>query len=315
MDKYGIKQQPYPLVSLLPVLFLLAGCASSFNFRSEKDSVRFDRAMEEGTSFIEPAGDLVAGEKLTYEVSWIGISVGQVIMENHGLETVGGLQAYHLTFRTLSNDFLSNFFHIEDVVHTWISRSGGFPVRFEKHIQEGHYSKSLIVEFDHERLLATYTKNDKVKTMAIPSDVQDIFSVLYWVRRQPLMVGRELAKDVNADGENWVMKVEVVEKGTFETAATGRVKAYALVPTAATEEKELEKGRGVVWMTADARRIPLAFQIDAKILGSINAVLSEAVLPPLAAYRFSTAGETEDYFDRVLRCGAWVDGLTQSARP
>jgi len=303
------------LISPLAGCLLLAGCASSFNFRADNDSVRFDQAMKEGTAFIESAGDLVAGEKLTYEVSWIGISVGQVIMENHGLETVGGLQAYHLTFRTVSNEFLSNFFHIEDVVHTWISRSGGFPVRFEKHIQEGHYSKSLTVEFDHERLLATYTKNGKVKTMEIPSDVQDIFSILYWVRRQPLRVGRELSKDVNSDGSNWLVKVEVVGKGIFDTTATGKVKAFALAPSAASDGKELEKMRGVVWMTADARRIPLAFQVDAKILGSINAVLSEAVLPPEAAYRFNVDGEAEDYFARVLRCGVWVDGLTQSARP
>ncbi len=303
------------LLATLAACLLLAGCASSFNFTADKDSDRFDRAMKEGTVLMAPCGDLAAGEKLTYDVSWIGISVGQVIMENHGLETVGGLQAYHLTFRTVSNDFLSNFFHIDDVVHSWISRAGGFPVRFEKHIQEGHYSKDLVVEFDHERLVATYTKDGKVKTMEIPPDVQDIFSILYWVRRQPLMVGRELSHDVNADGDNWLVKVEVVDKGTFETDATGAVPAFALMPSAATEGKEMEKARGVVWMTADARRLPLAFQVDAKILGSINAVLSEAVLPPLAEYRFNVGGEAEDYFARVLRCGAWVDGLTQSARP
>ena len=299
----------------LAAAFLLPGCASSFKFLSEKDKEPFDRALREGATIDEPAGDLAAGERLTYEVSWAGIRVGRVIMENHGLETIGGLQAYHLTFRTVSNEFLSNFFSIEDVVHTWVSRAGGFPVRFEKHIKEGHYAKIQIVEFDHERLLATYTTDNKVKKMSIPADVQDIFSLLYWVRRQPLGVGRELSKDVNADGRNWVVKVEVVEQGTFETDATGKVKAFALKPTAESEGKRLEKGRAVIWMTVDARRIPLAFQIDAKILGSINAVLTEALLPPLAAYRFNVSSDAEDYFYRIARCGVWIDGLTQSALP
>ena len=67
-----------------------------------------------------------------------------------------------------------------------------------------------------------------------------------------------------------------------------------------------------VWMTADRRRIPLAFKVKTPIFGSATAVLSEAVLPPLPEYQFASSSEGEDFLFRIYQADAWLKGLTSS---
>lgn len=293
------------------------GCATGLRFTAQEEIDRqfFDDALKGEIVIEKPSATLLVGEKLTYDVKWLGIPVGQVILENHGLEEINGEEAYHLTCATFSNKFLSNFFKIEDTVHTWISPAGGYPVRFEKEIKEGHYTKHQVVEYDHENLTATYHRIDKKRkiiTMPIPPAVQDVFSTLYWVRQQDLTLGQHLLLDVNADEKNWVVEVEIKEKGVFDTKPIGKVKAFTLKPTASHNGKPLEKGKILVWLTADHRRIPLAFKIKANVFGSATVVLVEAVLPPLPEYHFLASEEGEDFLFRVYQTGAWLNGLTQA---
>lgn len=295
---------------------LAAGCAAGVTFTSNDAAAGrfFDDALKENIAIDQPVMDLATGEKLVYEVSWIGISVGQIVLENHGLEEIGGREAYHLTFTTISNEFLSNFFRIEDTVHTWISREGGYPLRFEKVIKEGHYGRHQVIEYDHEKLTATYYRKDKeddVKTMTIPPGAQDVFSVLYWLRRQPLGLGKRLVLEVNADKKNWLVEVEVIDKGVLETRSTGEAAAYVLEPSATHEGKALEKGKMLAWLSADGRHIPLAFQVKTPIFGSAYAVLSEAVLPPVPEEKLMAVEKNEDLFSQVYLTGDWLGGLTQ----
>ncbi len=311
-----MKRFPIMLVLLLPVL--LSGCASGIRFApaagTGSDLLLDDEELEAARREGEIA-NLVAGEKLVYDASWIGISVGKLILENHGLEVIDGEESYHLTFTTISNEFLSNFFKIEDTVHTWISREGGYPLRFEKVVREGKYSKHEVIEYDWESMLATYRRRDKAdrepETMEIPPETQDVFSMVYWLRRQPIGLGRQLELAVNADRKNWDVVVEVVEKGIFETVPTGRVKAFAMTPRAAHLGQPLKKGNLVAWVTTDQRRIPLAFEVETPIFGSAVAVLSDAVLPPLELEPDGTE-TAPDSPEQIYQTGNWIQGLTQA---
>lgn len=304
------------LLFLLPLI--AAGCASGISFnpvRTAGGDLLFDDEELTAAGAGGEISNLVAGEKLTYDASWIGISVGQLILENHGLEVVNGEEAYHLTFTTISNEFLSNFFKIEDTVHTWISRENGYPLRFEKVVREGKYTKHEVIEYDREAMTATYRREDKEdrepQKMPIPPEAQDVFSMVYWLRRQPIGLGRQLSLAVNADRKNWDVVVEVVEKGLFETGPTGRVEAFAMAPRAAHQGQPLKKGNLVAWVTMDRRRIPLAFEVETPIFGSAVAVLTDAVLPPLEEEGPAADGPRETP-DGIYLAGDWIRGLTQA---
>jgi hypothetical protein len=308
----------YRVILLSSFLIGLAGCASGIRFTpiggAGGDLLLDDEELEAAEAGGEIA-NLVGGEKLTYDASWIGIAVGRLILENHGLEVVGGEEAYHLTFTTVSNEFLSNFFKIEDTVHTWISRKEGYPLRFEKVVREGKYTKHEVIEYDRENMTATYRREDKAdrapETMPIPPEAQDVFSMVYWLRRQPIGLGRQLSLSVNADRKNWDVVVEVVEKGLFETIPTGQVKAFAMAPRAAHRGQPLKKGNLLAWVTMDQRRIPLAFEVETPIFGSAVAVLSDAVLPPLED-ELPEGEETGQSPERIYLAGDWIRGLTQA---
>ncbi|MEA1928287.1 MAG: DUF3108 domain-containing protein [Candidatus Auribacterota bacterium] len=303
---------------IVPAGFLLSGCAGGIHFTADETAPEkpfYYEDLEDDSENRGPITNLLAGEKLTYDVSWIGIDVGQLILENHGLEVINGEEAYHMTFTTIANDFLANFFKIEDTVHTWISRENGNPVRFEKVIQEGHYGKHEVIEYDQENLTATYSREDKKdrepRTMDIPPDVQDLLSIVFWLRRQPMGLGKRLKVDVNSDEKNWKVAVEIVGKGLFETKPIGNVKAYTMKPSATHEGKTLKKGELLAWVTVDRRRIPIAFEVETPIFGSATAVLSDAVLPPLPE-EGEEAEEVEETPARIYQSGGWIKGLTQA---
>lgn len=303
---------------LFLVIFLFAGCASGIRFTAEKSTAEepfYYEDLGNDQEKMGPITNLLAGEKLTYDVSWIGIEVGQLILENHGLEVVSGEEAYHLTFTTISNEFLSNFFKIEDTVHTWISRENGNPLRFEKVIKEGHYGRHEVIEYDQENLTATYRREDKKdrepRTMEIPPNVQDVLSMVFWLRRQPMGMGKQLKVDVNADEKNWKVEVEIIGKGLFETKPMGKVKAYTMKPSATHEGKPLKKGDLLAWVTVDRRRLPIAFEVETPIFGSAAAVLSDAVLPAMPEEGIEEE-DVEVTPEEIYQSGNWIMGLTQA---
>jgi len=297
---------------------ILPGCASGIRFTADESTPEepfYYEDLDKDTTAKRPITNLLAGEKLTYDVSWIGIDVGQIIMENHGLEVINGEEAYHLTVITISNDFLSNFFKIEDTIHTWISRENGNPIRFEKVIKEGHYERHDVIEYDQEEQTATYTREDKKdrkpRTMVIPPGAQDALSIICWLRRQPMGLGKRFKVDVNADEKNWELEVEIIGKGLFETETMGETKAYTMKPSASHEGKMLNKGELLAWVTVDRRRIPIAFEVDTPLFGSAVAILSDAVLPPMPE---EGAGEEEpeETPESIYQSGDWIKGLTQA---
>jgi len=303
---------------LLLAGLMLTGCAGGIHFTADETTPEepfYYEDLDEDTGEKRPITNLLAGEKLTYDVSWIGIDVGQIIMENHGLEVINGEEAYHLTVITISNDFLSNFFKIEDTIHTWISRENGNPIRFEKVIKEGHYERHDVIEYDQENQTAIYSRKDKKdredRSMDIPPDVQDALSLIFWLRRQPMGLGKRFKVDVNADEKNWEVDVEIIGKGLFETETMGETKAYTMKPSASHEGKMLNKGDLLAWITVDRRRIPIAFEVETPIFGSATAVLSAAVLPPMPE-EGEEEKESEETPERIYQSGDWIKGLTQA---
>ncbi len=295
---------------------LASGCSTGVNFISADQLAPGELEEEQlREETFTPTLNLLTGEKLVYDVNWMGISVGQVEVENHGIEEVDGVEAYHVTTVTRANDFLANFFNIEDTVHSWILPGSGCPVRFEKVIKEGHYTKHQRIVYDQENLRAVYTRPDREKDEPYGFDIspctQDVLSLLFWVRNQPFRLGDILSTRVNADKKNWDVEIEVVERGAFDTGPLERVKVYRLEPRATHEGSPLKKGTMSAWVTSDYRHVPVAFQVEAKIVGNINAVISEAVLPPLPVEPVVSVEEVYDIME-IYDPDQWIRGEAQT---
>lgn len=227
-----------------------------------------------------PSFAYAPGERLVYEVSYLGVPAGMAVMEVLGKVESKGRDAFHILSTVQSNDFVSAFYPVKDRIETFIDAEKSYSHAIKIKQRQGSKKRDKIIDFDQIRHRATQVKNNKVETFLIPPMVQDSLSSLYYFRsQQNLEVGTSTFIDVHESDKNWELEVQVLDReeistalGTFKT-----VKAKALVRY---EGLFMDKGDVTLWLTDDERHIPVLIKTKIKI-GSITAVLASSESPGL----------------------------------
>lgn len=240
------------------------------------------------------------GERLVYEVTWMGIRAGQATLEARGVVQVNGQRAYHLVTTATSGPVLSKIFRVDDRTESYVALNPMRALRFEKHLREGRYRHSSQTDFDHEKAIATFRYLDfsrvprgisrleeaerygKYVSQEFPltSGALDELSVLYYVRGLPLHAGTTVLAGVFASKKNWDLEVKVLRREALETAL-GRRDTLVVEPLLKFEGIFQRKGRMIVWLTDDGERIPVQMKSEV-IIGSFMARLTrrEVGIPP-----------------------------------
>ena len=77
-------------------MLLTSGCATTFRVsRLKAIEVEGKRLKADEIRIEEAATSLPVGERLAYNVSWLGIPVGQITSTIEGIQEVNGRRAYH----------------------------------------------------------------------------------------------------------------------------------------------------------------------------------------------------------------------------
>jgi hypothetical protein len=126
------------------------------------------------------------GERLVFSVRYGPVRAGEATMAIEGTALVGQDSCYHIVSTAASNDFFSTFFHVRDRYETYMDTQWLLSRRYEKHLSEGDYRNSAVVEMDQRHQLAIYD-NGKVFEM-LPGS-HDVLSAFYVTRTLPLQVG------------------------------------------------------------------------------------------------------------------------------
>jgi len=138
--------------------------------------------------------------------------------------------------------------------------------------EQGKRVRSSEAIFDNSAGKVVWTETDPRNPSRPPrtvsSDfigpVQDILSAIYYLRTQPLHVGKSLELSVSDSGHVYRIPIRVVEKKRTKTIL-GRVNAIRL-------DVELFGPRGMIdgegqfsiWFTEDARRIPVSARVKSE---------------------------------------------------
>ncbi len=218
------------------------------------------------------------GERLVYEVSYLGVPAGDAVMEVLGKTEMKGREVLHVLSTVESNKFVSAFYPVKDRIETFIDAKEGYSHSIKIKQRQGKKKRDKVINFDQRRHRATQFKNNKVETFLVPPMVQDSLSALYHFRNQAsLEVGQSTFIDVHESNKNWELEIQVLEKekittslGTFNT-----LKVKALVHY---EGLFMDKGDVTLWLTDDVRHIPVLIKTKIKI-GSITAVLASSESP------------------------------------
>lgn len=106
------------------------------------------------------------------------------------------------------------------------------------------------------------TREPRVVTSEWSGAVQDIASAFYYLRTQPLEVGKNFEILVSDSGRVYRIPVAVTEKKKMKTVL-GQVQTIKVEPEIFGENRLVYgKGKLAIWFTDDARRIPVRARIN-----------------------------------------------------
>jgi hypothetical protein len=250
----------YRYISGLLILLLLAGCAISHRTISKKFLDEKGNIIQSSKDiFIQvPELRLPESEKLTYQMTWIGIPVGTLTISTKGIQNINGRDAYILEAVIKSNFFLSAIYKIEDRFVSYMDTEKLYSLRHEVHRREGFYKKDAATDFDQINHKAHFRNaiDKSEKTFDIPSDVQDTLSACYYFMLLPVKVGEKIAYAVCNNEENYQL-LGVVKSKAFLRTALGEKEAFLIQPYAKLQGEKVEKGNLSAYFSCDKRRIPL----------------------------------------------------------
>ncbi len=217
-------------------------------------------------------------EKLSFNMSWGLLSVGEATLGVDKIVMFNGRAAYHLVSQARSNAFCDTFYVVRDLNESWLDAKTLTSLGYSKKIREGHFFRDDWVLYDHDAALFVNRRTSKdgsysVRTGTIPAQVQDILSSIFYIRAQPLRPGAELTVDVNTP-DNWPLSIKVLKREPL-TVAAGRFASIAVEPTLIREGIFMQKGKRLrLWFSDDPGKRVLMMKAEV-FFGNITATLRE----------------------------------------
>jgi len=214
-----------------------------------------------------PAKVLPMGERLVYDVKWFALKAGQANMNIVERKIIDGTDCFHFLAQAKSG--LIFFFKVDDRIESYSTASDLLPVRFEKHLSEGKYRKDKVVTFDRVKMVSR--SGDAVEPLG--QNCRDLLGSFFYYRTMPLPgLGKETPLCINSDGKNYEVFTEVLRRERVKVPA-GEFNTVLIKPKMKFEGLWRQKGDILIWLTDDARRIPVLVSSKVFLLGSVDIVL------------------------------------------
>ena len=224
----------------------------------------------------KPAAKIFLGEKIKFEISYLGIIVGEAESKVKEIVKVNGRDAYHIEINIRSRPVLDWIYKVRDTHHTYIDAEHFYSLRYEKKIKEGRYWTDESMEYDqNEHIGRFYSRKDNSrKEMFIPQHVQDQISCCYWLRLQDLRPDSKTLIPVNADEKNWDLVVMTHGVKEMKIDPVGVFQAVEVEPIILFEGFFVRRGKVRGWMSMDEHRVPLVMKVKVPVLGEVVATLA-----------------------------------------
>jgi hypothetical protein len=213
-----------------------------------------------------------SGEKLTYDISWSDIlKAGVAVMEVRA-ENADGRPVYHFISTARSVGVVHKVYTVADTVESVIDAVNLCPVTYRLDQHHGKRIKKREMTFNHREETVTVRSDGTEAAYSVPPDVQDALSSLYFVRAQKeFTVGKPITLHVHEDGKTWAVEVHTLGREKLKTAF-GELNTIKIKTYPKYEGVFQHKGEIYIWLTDDARKIPVLMKSEISI-GSILTTL------------------------------------------
>jgi len=176
-------------------------------------------------------------------------------------------------------------FHFHQHVESMVDPKPFVALRTSKLYEQGKRARLSEAVFDHQARKVTWSERDPnesgtpaITTLDFSEPIQDVLTVIYFLRTQHLEVGKSFDIPLTDSGRVFRMSVAVVERKGIDTVL-GRVNAFRVEP-AMFGANNLSRSRGQlsIWITDDSRHLPVKAQLKVDI-GTFDIKLKRLSFP------------------------------------
>lgn len=218
------------------------------------------------------------GETLSYDVTWSVFPAGRLVATLMG-GPKGSSSSYEVKTTAESKGFVSLLYDVEDEFHSFFNPATVCSESITKRINEGRRRKETRIQFDYARKLAILDERDPTNSKipakhdekSIPACVEDVVTAFYYLRSQPLEVGKSIKLAVNDGSKTTDVVVEVQAREQIQTGIGTR--AALRVEPKIFGGLYPRKGRMLIWFSDDSERLPLRIKMMIT-LGDITGTLT-----------------------------------------
>lgn len=236
--------------------------------------------------FAQKTEAYTAGETLTYEGKYSkailrGIPAADL---SFTVERVPGSEDFTIKSEARSKGTLVRLFaKFYQNLQSTVDGKTHAVKRTVKRDEQGDRVRDSEALFDYKEKKVIYIETDPNDAMRAPrqvaspiqADTQDLITGLYTIRRLPLVVGKTFDLSISDSGLVYKIPVRVVAREQQKTIF-GRVSCFRVEPQVFGADRLIDgKGSMILWITDDARRLPVRAQINASI-GRVEVKLKRA---------------------------------------
>jgi len=207
------------------------------------------------------------GECLVYEAKWNFITVGKGLIACQEENTKYG-NVYHFVGITFPEGIMADMGYGYNRVDSYIDKKTLKPYYFYSYIKNGKIERVTEVEFHSKNKEFSWKakKYKKGKLYSVKKGkvshndiIHDSISVFYILRTLDFNGEKNEFKLPVGITKLWALLIKVKEKRKGKVPFFGEKEVYVVEPQAKSDEGLFKKGKMVVWLTADERKIPVYF--------------------------------------------------------
>jgi len=271
---------------VLPVVLVLLASATVLNAQKPRQPPSSRPAVGAPAGTATPRGAAASertvpfkpGETLTYDVSWSNfLTAGTATVSVVEKKPSFGSVAYYITAEGRPTPLLSRLYSLYYKIDTLVDVYTLLPQRGSAYSEENGRRRMKVTRFNQAARTADYevqTATVSRRGMSLPAFTQDALSALFVLRALGLKQGEKMTIPV-ADGGTIYRAAISVGAPEAVTTGVGSMTALRITPTITDERGRLVGRNLAIWVSTDARRLPVKLRADLTV-GSFNLVLKSA---------------------------------------
>ncbi|MCB9771889.1 MAG: DUF3108 domain-containing protein [Candidatus Omnitrophica bacterium] len=214
-------------------------------------------------------------ERLVYKAKYLGISIGEFIVQNNGKTILNGREAYSFELTVKTSVFFKKLFSTKDRYISYMDPKRFVVLRHEEYINEGTKLESII-DFDYETHMAFYKNviDQSERKIKIPDRVLDVLSGSFYLRMFRWGLGDTVEINLYADDILYNFLGLLHSKANVQLPTKETHEAFLLKPYVFSDGKPIKKISAEVFLATTGTKKPLRAILKTP-LGNIAVVLYE----------------------------------------